>query len=342
MLVLGIETSCDETAVALVEDGRRVLSNLLSSQAHLHERFGGVVPEIASRAHLENVNPLMTMALAEAGVWFTDVDAVAVTVGPGLVGALLVGLAAAKAVALGLDAAFIGVNHLEGHIYANVLERGGQIEEPYVAFLVSGGHTMLVHVPEPFVYEPLGQTVDDAAGEAFDKVARFMGLGFPGGPALDRLARDGDPGAIRFPRAMAESGNYDFSLSGLKTAVVRHVKAERAHGREPDPADLAASFQEAVVEVQVAKTVAAARDRGVGTIVMGGGVVANSRLRELMAERAAQQGMELLIPAPELCTDNAAMIACAGYHRLARGERTELEVAASPGLPLSWAPSIAG
>jgi N6-L-threonylcarbamoyladenine synthase len=341
MLVLGIETSCDETAVALVEDGRRVRSNLLSSQAHLHERFGGVVPEIASRAHLENVNPLMTMALAEAGVWFNDVDAVAVTVGPGLAGALLVGLAAAKAVALALDVAFIGVNHLEGHVYANVLERG-QIEEPYVAFLVSGGHTMLVHVPKPFVYEPLGQTVDDAAGEAFDKVARFMGLGFPGGPALDRLARGGDPRAIRFPRAMAESGNYDFSLSGLKTAVVRHVKAERAHGREPDPADLAASFQEAVVEVQVDKTVAAARDRGVRTIVMGGGVVANSRLRRLMGERAASEGLELLIPSPELCTDNAAMIACAGYHRLVRGERTELEVAASPGLPLSWAPSIPG
>jgi N6-L-threonylcarbamoyladenine synthase len=264
---------------------------------------------------------------------------VAVTVGPGLVGALLVGLAAAKAVALALDVPFIGVNHLEGHIYANTLEHG-PIEEPYVAFVVSGGHTMLVHVPEPFVYELLGQTLDDAAGEAFDKVARFMGLGFPGGPALDRLARTGDPTAIRFPRALAGSDSFDFSLSGLKTAVVRHVKAERAAGREPDPEDLAASFQEAVVEVQVDKTMAAARAKGVRTILLGGGVVANSRLRDLMTDRAGQEGYELLIPPADLCTDNAAMIAAAGYHRLRRGERTDLEVAASPGLPLSWAPSL--
>src|SRR5438874_8836403 len=197
MRVLGFETSCDETAVAVVEDGRQVLSNIISSQAHLHEKFGGVVPEVASRAHLEAINPLLTMALAEAGVWFSDIEGVAVTVGPGLVGALLVGLAAAKAVALALDAPFIGVNHLEGHIYANMLVHG-PIDEPYVAFLVSGGHTMLVHVPEAFVYELLGQTLDDAAGEAFDKVARFMGLGFPGGPALDRLAQGGNPGAITF------------------------------------------------------------------------------------------------------------------------------------------------
>src|SRR5438876_1135170 len=276
MRVLGIETSCDETAVAVVEDGRTILSNLISSQAHLHERFGGVVPEVASRAHLESINPLITMALTDAGMWVADLDAVAVTIGPGLVGALLVGLAAAKAVVLALDVPFIGVNHLEGHIYANVIEHG-PIEEPYVAFLVSGGHTMLVHVPQPHVYELLGQTLDDAAGEAFDKVARFIGLGFPGGPALDRLARGGDPAAVRFPRAVTERG-YDFSLSGLKTAVVRHVSAERSRGGEPALEDVAASFQEAVVDVQVAKTIAAARDTGVGTIVLGGGVVANSRL----------------------------------------------------------------
>jgi N6-L-threonylcarbamoyladenine synthase len=339
MRILGIETSCDETAVGVVEDGRRILSNLISSQAHLHERFGGVVPEVASRAHVENINPLMTLALSEAGIWFSEVDAVAVTVGPGLVGALLVGLAAAKAVSLALDVPFIGVNHLEGHIYANVLEHG-PVDEPYVAFLVSGGHTMLVHVPEAHEYEVLGQTLDDAAGEAFDKIARFMGLGFPGGPALDRLATTGDPRAIRFPRAMAEKGNLDFSLSGLKTAVVRHVKAERAAGREIVPEDLAASFQEAIVDVQVDKTIAAARERGVRTILLGGGVVANSRLRTLMAERAKEEDLELLIPSPELCTDNAAMIASAGYYRFVRGERTDLEIGVDPGLPLSWAPSL--
>jgi N6-L-threonylcarbamoyladenine synthase len=334
MNVLGIETSCDETAVAVVADGRTVLSNLISSQSHLHERFGGVVPEVASRAHVEAINPLLATALTEAGIWFDGVDAVAVTVGPGLVGALLVGLAAAKAVALGLGVPFIGVNHLEGHIYASVLEHG-PVEHPYVSFLVSGGHTMLVYVPEPHVYELLGQTLDDAAGEAFDKIARFIGLGFPGGPAVDALARRGDPDAVRFPRALSERGNYDFSLSGLKTAVVRHVKAERAAGREPDLADLAASFQEAVVEVQVEKTVAAAKDRGVRTVVLGGGVVANTRLRDLMARRAKEDDLGLLIPSPELCTDNAAMIACAGYYRLARGERTDLAVGASPSLPLA-------
>jgi N6-L-threonylcarbamoyladenine synthase len=333
MRVLGIETSCDETAVAVVEDGRHVRSNLIASQEHLHAKFGGVVPEVASRAHLENINPLITEALVEAGMWVAEVDAVAVTVGPGLVGALLVGIACAKAVAMALGVPFVGVNHLEGHIYANVLEHG-PIEEPFVSFIVSGGHTMLVHVPESHVYELLGQTLDDAAGEAFDKVARFIGLGFPGGPELDRLARTGDPHAVRFPRAAADRG-YDFSLSGLKTAVVRHVKAERARGHEVPPGDLAASFQEAVVEVQVDKTIAAAKDKGVRTIVLGGGVVANTRLRELMAARAGAEGFEVLIPPPELCTDNAAMIACAGYYRLVEGERTPLEVAASPGLPLA-------
>ena len=333
MRVLGIETSCDETAVAIVEDGRRILANLISSQAHLHARFGGVVPEVASRAHLEAINPMIELALQESETATSAIGAVAVTIGPGLVGALLVGMAAAKAAALALDVPFIGVNHLEGHIFSNVLE-AGPIEEPYVAFVVSGGHTMLVYVPEPHVYEVLGQTLDDAAGEAFDKVARFIGLGFPGGPALDRLAQKGDPDAIPFPRAVTERG-YDFSLSGLKTAVVRHVKAERAHGRDPRPEDVAASFQEAVVDVQVSKTVGAALDKEVRTVVLGGGVVANSRLRSLMAVRAKASGLRLMIPPPELCTDNAAMIASAGYYRLARGERTGLDVGADPSLPLA-------
>jgi N6-L-threonylcarbamoyladenine synthase len=332
MRVLGIETSCDETAVAVVEDGRTVLSNLLSSQAHLHERFGGVVPEEAARAHLEAINPMLELALGEAEMGFGGIDAVAVTVGPGLVGALLVGIASAKAIALARGVPFVGVNHLEGHVYANFLDRD-PLHEPYVAFIVSGGHTMLVHVPEPHRYEVLGQTLDDAAGEAFDKVARFIGLGFPGGPALDLLARSGDPRAIRFPRAVTE-GDYDFSLSGLKTAVVRYVKAERAAGRDPKLEDVAASFQEATVEVQVAKTIAAATDKGVKAIVLGGGVVANSRLRDLMSRRADELGLELLIPPPELCTDNAAMVACAGYYRLARGERTALDVGAHPSLSL--------
>ena len=332
MRILGIETSCDETALAVVDDGRTVLSNLISSQAHLHERFGGVVPEVASRAHLENLNPLLDLALRESGTTLKELDAVAVTVGPGLVGALLVGIAAAKALAFALDVPLIGVHHLEGHIYANVLAHG-TIEPPFVAFLVSGGHTMLVHVPEPFRYRILGQTLDDAAGEAFDKVARFLGLGFPGGPELDRLAKHGNPDAVRFPRAVTERG-FDFSLSGLKTAVVRHVNAERARGAEPALDDIAASFQEAVVEVQVDKTIAAARDTGVGTVVLGGGVVANSRLRTLMTDRAAAAGVRLLIPPPDLCTDNGAMIACAGFYRLEQGERTSLDVGASPSLPL--------
>jgi N6-L-threonylcarbamoyladenine synthase len=331
--VLGIETSCDETGVALVQD-RAVLSNLISSQVDLHARFGGVVPELASRAHVEALNPLVDEALERAGCRFADIDAVAVTVGPGLVGALLVGIAGAKAIALGTGAAFVGVNHLEGHIYANFLEHGAP-DPPYVALVVSGGHTMLVHMPQEHRYEVLGQTVDDAAGEAFDKIARFMGLGFPGGPALDRLAREGNPDAIRFPRAMADSGDYHSSLSGLKTAVLRHVRTEREAGRAVDPADLAASFQEAIVDVQVSKTVQAAREKGVTTVLLGGGVVANTRLRERMEKAGAEAGLRVLFPSLELCTDNAAMIACAGASRLERGERTSLEVGADPGLELA-------
>jgi tRNA N6-adenosine threonylcarbamoyltransferase len=336
MIVLGIETSCDETAVAVVEDGRGVRSNLVSSQIDVHRRFGGVVPELASRAHVEALNPMLDQAMSEAGVTARDLDGVAVTVGPGLVGALLVGVAAAKAVSLATDVPLIGVNHLEGHIYANFIEHGDP-EPPYVCLLVSGGHTMLVHMPEEHRYEVLGGTLDDAAGEAFDKIARFMDLGFPGGPLIDELARKGDPDAIRFPRAMLDSGDYDFSLSGLKTAVIRYVRSERATGREPKPEDLAASFQEAVVDVEVAKTVRAAKEKRVGTILLGGGVVANSRLRDLIEPAAKAEDIEVMFPSLELCTDNAAMIAAAGWSRLVRGEHTPLDVRADPGLPLAQA-----
>ena len=333
MRVLGIETSCDETAVAVTEDGRKVLASLVASQTDLHARFGGVVPELASRAHVEALNPLMDEALERAGCRFADIDGVAVTIGPGLVGALLVGIAAAKAVALATGADLIGVNHLEGHIHANFIEHGPP-DPPYVCLVVSGGHTMLVHMPDEHRYEVLGQTVDDAAGEAFDKIARFMGLGFPGGPALDKLARKGKADAIAFPRAMIDTGDYDFSLSGLKTAVLRHVKAERAAGRQVNPADLAASFQEAIVDVQVTKTIAAAREKGVKTVLLGGGVVANTRLRERMEKAGAEAGIGVVFPSLELCTDNAAMIAVAGASRLARGERTSFDVGADPGLEL--------
>jgi len=333
VITLGIETSCDETAVAVVEDGFTLRANLIARQEHLHERFGGVVPEVAARAHVEALNPLLAQALETGGIGFGDLDGVAVTSGPGLVGALLVGMAAAKSLSLATSAPLIGVNHLEGHYWANFLVHG-RPEPPYVALIVSGGHTMLVHVPELFRHDVLGQTLDDAAGEAFDKVARLLGLGFPGGPALDAAAKDGDPNAVRFPRAMEASGDLDFSLSGLKTAVLRHVRAEQAAGRPIDVPDLAASFQEAIVDVQVSKTIAAAERTGVPTVLLGGGVVANTRLRERLHRDGERAGLRVLFPPLELCTDNAAMIACLGAARLARGERTSLDIPADPNLQL--------
>jgi tRNA N6-adenosine threonylcarbamoyltransferase len=334
VITLGIETSCDETAVAIVEDGFEVRTNLIARQEHLHERFGGVVPEVAARAHVEALNPLLAQALDEAGLDVGDLDGVAVTVGPGLVGALLVGMAAAKALSLAVRVPLVGVNHLEAHYWANFLEHG-RPEPPYVALIVSGGHTMLVHVPELFRHAVLGQTLDDAAGEAFDKVARLLGLGFPGGPALDAAARAGDPNAIRFPRAMADSGDLDFSMSGLKTAVLRYVKRERAAEREVDVPDLAASFQEAIVDVQVTKTLRAARETGVERVLLGGGVVANTRLRERLVSDGAEAGLDVLVPPLSLCTDNAAMVACLGAARLERGDQAGLDIAADPNLPLA-------
>jgi len=337
MLVIGIETSCDETAVALVEDGVRVRSNVIGSQVDRHRPYGGVVPEIAARAHLELLLPALDRALVEAGATYDDLDAVAVTAGPGLVGALLVGVAGAKALALAHGLPLIGVNHLEGHLYANQLEFG-LLAPPLLGLIVSGGHTSLILLKEDGTFVTVGATLDDAAGEAFDKVARFLGLPYPGGPEIDRLAISGDPGAIAFPRALLHDGSYDFSLSGLKTAVVRELRRREVKGEEVDLADVAASFQEALVEVSVRKTVAAARAHGVDQVTVVGGVAANSRLRAAMAEACTTAGLRLLIPPPGLCTDNGAMIAAAGWNRLAAGERSPLDLAADPGLGLAAVP----
>ena len=333
MLVLGIETSCDETAVALVADGVTVRANVIGSQVDHHRPYGGVVPEIAARAHLDLMLPVMDRALVEGGCTYDDIDAVAVTVGPGLVGALLVGVAAAKSLALAHDLPFIGVNHLEGHVCATQLEFG-HLEPPLLALIVSGGHTSLVLLGKDGTFSTLGATIDDAAGEAYDKVARFIGLPYPGGPEIDKLAQQGNPAAIRFPRAMANDGSFDFSLSGLKTAVVRELRRREAVGEDINFADVAASFQEAVVDVQIAKTMAAAEAHDVGTVTIVGGVAANTRLRERMAQACAGADRRLLAPSPALCTDNGAMIAAAGWNRLAAGQRSSLSIEANPNLPL--------
>jgi N6-L-threonylcarbamoyladenine synthase len=327
--VLGIETSCDETAAAVVVDGRHVLSSVVSSQVDLHARYGGVVPEIASRAHVELFTPVVAQAMLEAGIADGEqVDAVAATVGPGLIGSLLVGVSAAKAMALVWDVPFVAVNHLEAHLYASFLEEPG-LELPLVVLLVSGGHTMLVSMEDHGRYRLLGQTVDDAAGEAFDKVARYLDLGYPGGPAIDRLAMKGDAEAIAFPRPMEREG-YDFSFSGLKTSVVNYVR------KNPDvpTADVAASFQEAVVDVLVGKARRAAREVGAKGLCLAGGVAANSRLRERALDVCHEEGLHAFLPSRAMCTDNAAMIAAAGWYRLNSDGPSPLDTGADPNLPL--------
>lgn len=294
-LVLGIETSCDETSAAVLRGGKEVLSLVISSQTDLHARYGGVVPELASRAHLEAVLPAMREALAMAGIGLADLEGVAVTRGPGLIGALLVGLTAAKAVSFALGIPLLAVNHLEAHIYANFLHFP-ELEPPLVAFVVSGGHTLLVHMPAHRSYHVLGETLDDAAGEAYDKVARFLGLGYPGGPVIDRLSTRGDARAVSFPRAIMHDGTYNFSLSGLKTAVINHVRKLRERGEDAPVEDIAASFQDAVVEVQVHKVTRAARDTGVGRVVLAGGVAANTRLRERLGKELKGRGINLYYP----------------------------------------------
>ena len=326
-IVLAIETSCDETSVAIVRDGSEVLSNVVSSQIDLHAAFGGVVPEVASRAHLEVLESVLTAALDEAKVSTEDISAVAATQGPGLIGALLVGVSTAKAMALTWGVPYVGVNHMEGHLFAGLLQ-DPTLPLPSVVLLVSGGHTMIVHTKELGDYRIVGSTIDDAAGEAFDKVARYLGLGYPGGPIIDRLAASGDPTAVDFPRAMADQ--LDFSFSGLKTAVVNFVR------KEPDvaDADIAASFQQAVVDVLVEKTIRAATQVGAKSACIGGGVAANSLLRRQFAEACADASLVCLVPEREFCTDNAAMIAAAGQWRLDHDGPTSLDAGASPSLSL--------
>jgi N6-L-threonylcarbamoyladenine synthase len=329
MRILGIETSCDETAAAVVIDGTQVASSVVSSQVDLHARYGGVVPEVASRAHVEMLMPVVAQALVEAGVHGDDIDAVAATVGPGLIGSLLVGVSAAKSLALVWDVPFIAVNHLEAHLYAAFLEEP-TIELPLVVVLVSGGHTMLVAMEGHGQYRLLGQTVDDAAGEAFDKVARFLDLGYPGGPLIDRLALEGDPRAIAFPRPMLNDG-LDFSFSGLKTAVVNHVR------KHPDvsAADVAASFQQAVVDVLVVKAERAARAIGAKGICLAGGVAANSQLRMKVLDVCEEESLHAFLPSRSMCTDNAAMIAAAGFYAWQRDGASPIDTGADPNAKLA-------
>jgi len=332
-LILGIETSCDETAVAIVRGTSEVLANVISSSAPLHEKYGGIVPDIASRAHVQAINPAIEEALSRADLTLWDLSAIAVTSGPGLIGCLVVGVAAAKALASVLETPLIGVNHLEAHIYANFLENP-DFAPPAIGLIVSGGHTLLVRMHDHGLYEIIGQTLDDAAGEAFDKISRYLGLGFPGGPAIEQSAKKGDPNAIKFPRAMSQEG-YDFSFSGPKTAVLTYINKLKASGGTPDIPDLCASFQEAIVEVQVTKTIRAARNFGIKTVFVSGGVAANSRLRELLSAECTKIGARLFHPSPIYCTDNAAMVACCGAHRSKRGIRSGMDITADPNLPLA-------
>jgi N6-L-threonylcarbamoyladenine synthase len=332
-LILGIETSCDETGVAILQGSNKVLANVISSSADLHSKYGGVVPEVASRAHVQAINPAIAEALRKADASLWDMSAVAVTIGPGLIGSLVVGVAAAKSLASVLEVPLLGINHLEAHIYANFLEHP-DFAPPAVGLIVSGGHTLLVHMPAHGLYEVLGETLDDAAGEAFDKVARYLGIGFPGGPAIDQMALGGNRRAIKFPRAMMRRG-YDFSFSGLKTAVRDYIRKQEDAGAAINLADVCASFQEAVVEVQVSKAIKAAQEYGVSNVFVSGGVAANSRLRELMGVMCEESELRLFYPSPVYCTDNAAMVACCGHFRFQRGIRTDLNIDPDPNLHLA-------
>ncbi len=333
ILILAIESSCDETAASVVRDGRQVLSNVISSQIALHTQFGGVVPEIASRKHIEKINQVITQALEEAGVTLADITAVGVTYGPGLVGALLVGVAEAKAIAYGAGKPLVGVHHIEGHVSANYIENP-DLEPPFACLIVSGGHTHLVIVRDYGEFEIIGRTRDDAAGEAFDKVARAVGLGYPGGPKVDQAARLGDPHAIEFPRARVEGSPYDFSFSGLKSAVLNYINHAKMTGEEIVVADLAASFQNAVVEVLVSRSVLAAQEYGCEKLAIAGGVASNSALRGAMEEACHKAGIRFYHPSPVFCTDNAAMIGVAAYYEYLKGTRHGWDLNAVPNLKL--------
>ncbi len=332
-ITLAFETSCDETSVALIADGREILSNVISSQIDVHKVFGGVVPEIASRHHLENINTVYKSAMDEAEILLKDVDLIGVTCGPGLVGALLIGIATAKAVAYAKGKPLVGVHHISGHISANYIEHK-DLEPPFISLVVSGGHTNLVHVKGYNDYEVLGRTRDDAAGEAFDKVARVLGLGYPGGPKIDEAAKSGNPHSMEFKRVMLEKDSLDFSFSGLKTGVLNYLNTQKLKGREVDVNDLAASFQLSVVEVLVAKALIAASVTGEKKLVLAGGVAANSLLRKMLTEACGKERISLYYPSHLLCTDNAAMIGCAAYYKYRDGLTDDMTLDAYPALAL--------
>ena len=333
LYILGIETSCDETAAAVVKNGREVLSNVIYTQIPTHTMYGGVVPEIASREHVMKINQVIKKALIDADLSWEDIDAIAVTYGPGLVGPLLIGVSAAKAIAYAKNIPLVGVNHIEGHICANYLS-DNNLQPPYMCLVASGGHSHIVRVDDYAKYTIIGRTHDDAAGEAFDKVARAIGLGYPGGPKVDKLAREGNPDAIKFPRASVGDSPYDFSFSGIKSAVLNYLNGAEMKGEEVNKADVAASFQQAVIDVLADHTIKAAIDHGLKTVALAGGVAANSLLRETMKERAEAAGLTFNCPELIYCTDNGAMIASAGYYEFIEGRRADLYLNAIPNLKI--------
>lgn len=333
IIVLGIESSCDETSASLVRNGKHVLSLVIDSQIEIHKKFGGVVPEIASRKHIEVIGEIVTKALKDASLSLNDVNVISATYGPGLVGALLVGLSYGKALAFGKDLPFVGVNHIEGHISANYL--GGEFEPPFICLIASGGHSYIVHVKDFGEYEVIGRTVDDAAGEAFDKVARALGLGYPGGPMIDKIAKNGDPNRYKFPKSFMEEGNFNFSFSGLKTAVINQLHREKQKGMDINVADYAASFQKNVIDVLTYKLIEAAKYKNIRKISIAGGVASNSLLRKNLDILAKKYAINLHYPKPIYCTDNGAMIASAGYFDFIRGKTSSLDLNAIPYLKLS-------
>ena len=333
-LILGIESSCDETAAAVIRNGRQVLSNVINTQIALHKIYGGVVPEIASRKHIESIDPVIDEALSAAGVTLSEIDAIAVTYGPGLVGALLVGVSSAKALAYAAGKPLVPVHHIKGHIMANLIAHP-ELEPPFVCLVASGGHSHIVEVQDYQTLRVLGRTRDDAAGEAFDKIARVIGLGYPGGPLIDKLSCEGNPEAVHFPRVRMDGDSLDFSFSGVKTAVINYLHKAEQKGEEINKADIAASFQAAVVDVLCEHTIEAARKCHRKVIALAGGVASNSALRKRMTEEAEKEGISVLYPPPVLCTDNAAMIGCAGYYGYLAGQRADLSLNAVPSLPLS-------